>query len=369
MNHFGRRLRITLFGESHGPAIGAVLDGVPAGMPVNLDAVQRRMDQRRPGTGPLVSARNEPDVPEILSGVFEGRATGAPLAFIIRNQDTRSKDYDALRSTPRPGHSDLVANAWARGFNDPRGGGHHSGRLTACLVAAAALLAPLLDRCGVTVGAHLHQVHNDAGPVDSLHAQAMNDGAASSPVHTAHHELEERFVAIIESARKAKDSVGGVVEWKTDGVPIALGDPMMDSVESLIAHLLFAVPAVKGVSFGAGFASVGMHGSEHNDPFLMKDGAVRTTSNHAGGILGGRTTGAPLWGHVAIKPTSSIFLAQDTVDLESGQDTTLELTGRHDPCIAIRAVPVVRAAVELVLADLLLLGMQHGHVGVVDWSS
>lgn len=371
MNTFGRRLRMQVFGESHGSAIGAVLDGVPPGIPVDLDALQQRLDQRRPGTGPLVSARDEADTPEILSGVFEGRTTGAPLAFIIRNQDARSKDYDALRRTPRPGHSDLVAHGWSRGFHDPRGGGHYSGRLTAPLVAAAALLAPLLERAGTTVGAHLHQVHDLAGPTDIHDAVVMQERVAASPVHTAHSDLDDDFIRIIEEARKAKDSVGGIVAFRADGVPALLGDPMMDSVESVLSHILYAVPAVKGVQFGAGFASVGMHGSDHNDAYRMQDGRPAPVTNHAGGILGGRTTGSPLWGHVAVKPTSSIFQPQDTVDLEAGDDATLELKGRHDPCIAIRAVPVIRAAVELALADLLLLGVQQGHVPaeVVDWSS
>lgn len=371
MNSFGRQLRVQLFGESHGPAIGAVIDGLPPGVPVDMDAVQARLDQRRPGTGPLVSTRDEADIPEILSGVFEGRTTGAPLAFIIRNQDARSKDYEALVRKPRPGHSDLVANDWARGFHDPRGGGHYSGRLTAGLVAAAALLAPLLERAGVRVGAHLHQVHDVVGPVAAHDATTMQQRVADSPVHTAHKDLEARFVQIINEARQAKDSVGGVVEFHADGVPALLGDPMMDSVESVHSHILFAVPAVKGVSFGAGFDSVGMHGSQHNDPYRMQGGIPTPTTNHAGGILGGRTTGAPVWGHVAIKPTSSIFQTQDTVDLATGEDATLELKGRHDPCIAIRAVPVIRAAIELAITDLLLLGVQQGHVPseVLDWSS
>lgn len=357
MNTIGRRLRFTLFGESHGPAIGGVLDGVPPGMAVDLDAVQARLDARRPGTGPLVSARNEPDTPEILSGVHKGVTTGAPLAFIIRNQDTRSKDYDALARTPRPGHSDLVAHTWSGGAYDPRGGGHYSGRLTACLVAAAALVAPMLRDAGIRVGAHLHQVGELAGPAGP---PPKLDRAAASAVHTA-HDLENAFIERIQAARAAKDSVGGVVAWRADGVPMAWGDPTFDSVESLLAHMLFAVPAVKGVSFGEGFASAAMTGTQHNDAYRMADGEPTPTSNHAGGILGGRTTGAPLWGHVAIKPTSSIFQPQDTVNLETGKDATLELKGRHDPCIAVRAVPVVRAAVELVLADLLLLARQEGH--------
>lgn len=357
MNQIGRRLRLTLFGESHGVAIGGVLDGVPPGLPVDLGAVQARLDARRPGTGPLVSARQETDEPEILSGVHHGRTTGAPLAFLIRNQDRRSQDYADLARTPRPGHSDWVAHAWSRGAYDPRGGGHYSGRLTACLVAAAALIEPMLHAAGIQVQAHLHAVGEHSGPGGE---PGDLTAAAASPVHTA-HALEDVFIDRIMAARAAKDSIGGTVAWKATGVPIAWGDPMFDSVESLASHMLFSVPAVKAVSFGAGFGAVAMAGSQHNDAYRMDGDTARPTSNHAGGILGGRTTGAPMWGHVAIKPTSSIFQPQETVDLERGTDATLNLKGRHDPCIAVRAVPVVRAAMELVLADLLLLAQQEGH--------
>lgn len=367
MNTFGRRLRLSLFGESHGEGVGCVLDGVPPGVPIDEAAIQSALDRRRPGTGPLVSARQESDRVRFLSGVFEGRATGAPLALFIANQDARSKDYEALRRTPRPGHSDWVAGVWARDHHDPRGGGHYSGRLTAPLVAAGALVSPMLDHAGITAAAHLHQVHHDAGPADAHDVATMRQRSAASAVHTAHTDLEGTFIDTILSARGAKDSVGGVVEWKAEGAPAALGDPFFDSVESLLGHLLLSVPAVKGVSFGDGFAAVGKHGSEHNDPYRYRDGDVTTKTNHAGGVLGGRTTGAALWGHVAVKPTSSIFQPQDTVDLKTRHDATLELKGRHDPCIAVRAVPVVDACVRLVLADLVLLGAQQGHAEAPRW--
>lgn len=367
MNQFGRRLRIQILGESHGEGVGLLLDGLPPGLPVSADDVQAALDRRRPGTGPLVSQRQETDQAAYLSGVHKDRATGAPLLVWIGNEDTRSKDYAHLLRTPRPGHSDWVAGVWARGHQDHRGGGHYSGRLTAGLVAGGALVTPLLRAAGIRVGAHLHAVGGESGPVDAHDVSTMKGRVARSAAHTAHEALEERFVQIIDDARKAKDSVGGIVAWRAEGVPVALGDPFFDPVESLLSHLFFAVPAVKGVDFGAGFAATAMKGSEHNDPYTWKDGAVEMVSNHAGGILGGRTTGAPLWGHVAIKPTSSIFQPQGTVDLEAGDDATLELKGRHDPCIAIRAVPVIEACVKLVLADLVLQGMQEGHVEVDPW--
>jgi chorismate synthase len=367
VNTFGRRLRLGLFGESHGEGVGCVLDGVPPGLPIDEASVQQALDRRRPGTGPLVSSRQESDRLRFLSGTIEGRATGAPLAIFIANEDVRSQDYDALRRTPRPGHSDWIAGVWARGHHDHRGGGHYSGRLTAPLVAAGAIVGPLLAHAGVTAAAHLHQVHEAAGPADAHDVATMHARATASAVHTAHVDLEAAFTDTNLAARSAKDSVGGVVEWKAEGVPAALGDPFFDSVESLLAHLLLSVPAVKGVSFGDGFAAVGKHGSKHNDAYRIVDGRVTTATNHAGGILGGRTTGAPLWGHVAVKPTSSIFQPQETVDLDEMVDATLELKGRHDPCIAVRAVPVVDACVRIVLADLLLQGIQEGHVEAPRW--
>ncbi len=367
MNSFGRRLRIHILGESHGHGIGILLDGVPPGLPVHMEAIQAALDRRRPGTGPLVSARNEPDTPHIQSGVHDGHTTGAPLLIWIGNEDVRSRDYSEVLRKPRPGHADWVNRAWSHGFADLRGGGHASGRLTAGLVAAAALVAPLLQAAGIRVGAHLHSVGALEGPTNpnTPTVQAMHD-ARASPVHTSHVDKEAAMVERIQAARAAKDSIGGTVAWRAEGIPVALGDPFFDSVESLLSHMLFAVPAVKGVEFGEGFAAARMTGSEHNDPLEPGAGtnseiAIVPTTNHAGGILGGRTTGAPLWGRVAIKPTSSIFQPQQTVDVDTGAAATLELKGRHDPCIAVRAVPVIEAAVMLVLADLLLQARQEGH--------
>lgn len=369
MNTFGRRLRMHIIGESHGMGVGVVLDGVPPGIAVDKDRIQQRMGQRRPGTGPLVSSRQEKDDIHLSTGVFDGHTTGAPVTLWISNEDTRSKDYDVLRRTPRPGHSDWIAHHWSRGFYDHRGGGHYSGRLTAPIVAAAALLEPMLEQVGIAVGAHLHTITgfggHDGGPVlhqgvESWGPESVAHGqaaVAASTVHTAHTALEDAFVDAIDKARRDGDSLGAVVAWQGEGVPKAWGDPFFDSIESHVAHMLFSIPAVKGVSFGAGFRAATMRGSQHNDP-IAPDGSG---SNWAGGILGGRSTGRPIWGHVAIKPTSSIFQPQQTVDMETGEPATLELKGRHDPCIGVRAVPVVRAAVELALVDFLLLARQQGH--------
>lgn len=359
MNAFGRLFRVALFGESHGPGVGVLLDGVPPGLPVAEAALQADLDARRPGQGRLVSQRREPDVPRILSGVHRGRSTGAPLAVWVENRDAQSKAYLDLARTPRPSHADWPALVATGGHADLRGGGHSSGRLTAGLVVAGTVARGLLEPMGVRCAAHLHQVGPHRGPDGTVSAAVMLR-AARSPLKTAHVALAGRFEAEVESARRAKDSVGGAVEFRAEGLPVGLGDPWMDGLESTLAHLLFAVPAVKAVSFGAGERAAGMRGSEHNDPYAVRGGRVVPATNHAGGLLGGRTTGAPLWGHVAVKPASSIAKAQRTVDLERMRGATLEMTGRHDPCIAIRAVPVVRACLEVALADALLVARANG---------
>lgn len=354
MNTLGSSLRIHLFGESHGRGVGVVMDGLPPGLPIEEGRIQAALDSRRPGQGPLASPRNEADRLEILSGALDGHATGAPLALWIANTDARSKHYDRLRAVPRPGHADWTAFVRHRGHNDGRGGGHFSGRLTAPLVAAGAIAATLLEGSGVQVAAHLHGVGARAGPAGEVDVATMRLASAGQ-VKTAHDGLAESFVVDILAARKKRDSLGGVVEFRAEGLPVGIGEPFADSIESVLGHALFAIPAVKGVSFGAGFAAATMRGSENNDPWLPDgSGGLRPASNNAGGILGGLSTGAPIWGHVAIKPTSSIFLPQQSVDLRTGEPAILELAGRHDPIIAIRAVPVVAAVVSLGLADLLL---------------
>lgn len=351
MNTFGRNLRVSLFGESHGAGVGVLLDGMPPGSPVDEAALRRELALRRPGRA-LTSPRAEPDEPRLLSGVLDGRTTGAPLAVWIENRDADSKPYAATSSVPRPGHADWTQGAWSGGHADLRGGGHASGRLTAGLVAAGALVGPLLGVAGIHCAAHVQQVGTVAAPAGLLSAATM-DGCYASPVFTASSRGPD-FVREVEAARAAGDSVGGVVEFVAEGLPVGLGDPWMDSVESVVSHLLFAIPAVKGVEFGSGFTGATWRGSRNNDPFTVADGHVRPASNHAGGILGGRTSGAPLRGRAAIKPASSIAQPQSSVDLATGAAAQVRIAGRHDPCIAIRAVPVVRACLRLALADLLL---------------
>lgn len=363
MTPFGRLFRVSLFGESHGPGVGVLLDGVPPGLALSQRALQADLDARRPGTGPLVSQRREPDVPLVLSGVHGGRTTGAPLAVWIENRDAQSKPYLDLARTPRPSHADLVNLVASGGHADLRGGGHSSGRLTAGLVVAGTVARGILAPLGIRCAAHLHQVGPHRGPDDQVGAAAMLRRAARSPVRTAHAGLEAAFAAEVEAARRAKDSIGGAIEFRAEGLPAGLGDPWVDGLESSIARLMLAIPAVKGASFGAGFAAAAMRGSQHNDPYAVRRGRVVPATNHAGGILGGRSTGAPLWGQVAVKPASSIAQPQSTVDLRTMKAATLRMTGRHDPCIAIRAVPVVRACLEVALADVVLVGRANGLEG------
>ena len=360
MNTWGTLLRIHIFGESHGRGVGVVVDGVPPGTPIDMERIQKDLDRRRPGQSRFTTKRSEPDKLDVLSGVFNDHATGAPLTLWIGNQDAKSKHYDQIRAIPRPGHADWTAYVRYGGQNDPRGGGHFSGRLTAALVAAGAISKAVLAPHGVTVGAHLHQVADQAGPANVYTAAEMQERSESNSLKTAHLDQLDEMEALVDAARKSGDSVGGMIEFIAEGMPVGVGEPWVDSVESHLSRLFFAIPAVKGVAFGAGFDAVGMKGSEHNDPYQMDDdGVVHPVTNHAGGILGGLTTGAPVWGHVAIKPTSSVFMPQQSVNLQTGQDETLELKGRHDPIIAIRAVPVVECAVAFALTDLLLRWKTH----------
>jgi chorismate synthase len=354
MNTLGSRLRVHLFGESHGAGVGCIVEGVPPGTRIDTAAMQTRLDQRRPGTSHLVSARNEPDRLVIQSGTYNERATGAPVTLWIANNDARSQDYKSIHHRPRPGHADWPAHQWAKGFEDPRGGGPYSGRLTAPLVAAAALVAPMLEEANLLAAAYLQQVGDVEARIES-DAAAVQARVAASPVHAADPDAEAAFVSAIEAARTERDSIGGCVGFVTSPMPVGWGDPFFDGIESQWARALFAIPAVKGVEFGAGFAAATMLGSAHNDAYRPSPGGLEPVTNHAGGALGGRTSGAPIWGRVAIKPASSIAQSQMTVDLDTGKSVAIETKGRHDPCIAVRAVPVVRAVAELCLADMLLL--------------
>ena len=339
-------MRHMIFGESHGPAIGVVLEGVPAGLELDLEQVQKELDRRKPGQGPTTTARKESDLVEVLSGVFEGKTTGAPLAMVIRNSDQHSKDYESIRYTPRPSHGDYAGFIKSRGCLDYRGGGHFSGRLTAPLVAAGAVAKQVLAGRGVQVGAHISSIYGicDAALEDPEELKAV--AAKSFPVLND-SKGEEMRQAILE-AKGEQDSVGGAIECAVTGLPAGLGAPDFGcNVEGIFSQYLFAVPAVKGIEFGAGVAFSLMRGSEANDPFAVEDGKVVTKTNHAGGINGGITNGMPVTFEVTIRPTPSISLPQESVDLRTGEETEIEIHGRHDPCIVPRAVPVIEAAAAL----------------------
>ena len=339
-------MRHMIFGESHGPAIGVVLEGVPAGLELDMQALQGELDRRRPGQDPTATARKESDLAQVISGVFEGKTTGAPLTILIQNSDQHSKDYEAIRYTPRPSHGDYAGFVRSRGCQDYRGGGHFSGRLTAPLVAAGAVAKQILAQRAIWVGAHISSVY---GITDALlEDPAALRAAAAKPFPVLDDAKGEEMRQAILEARKEQDSVGGAIECAVFGLPAGLGAPDFGcNVEGIFAQYLFSVPAVKGVDFGAGVAFSLMRGSEANDPFAVADGKVVTTTNHAGGVNGGITNGMPVTFEVTIRPTPSISLPQRSVDLRTGEETEIEIHGRHDPCIVPRAVPVIEAAAAL----------------------
>ena len=326
-------MKYTIFGESHGPEIGVVLTGVPAGIALDWDFILSEMARRAPGQSALSTARKEADTPEVVSGVFEGKTTGAPLCAIIQNTDTRSRDYEELRRKPRPSHADYAAFVASGGFRDYRGGGHFSGRLTAPLVFAGAVAKQVLKPRGITVSARISMLGGVKDPSGS--------------------QIED----IVLSAKQAGDSVGGTIACAVEGMPAGLGAPDFGcNVEGIFSQYLFAVPAVKGVAFGAGFALASMRGSEANDPFYMDGDTVKTRTNNAGGVNGGITNGMPITFEAVLRPTTSIYKEQDTVDLDTMEDTKLIIHGRHDPCIVTRAVVVIEAAAALASCEVLERG-------------
>lgn len=327
MNSFGSILRVNIFGESHGNGVGVVLDGVPAGIAVPLEDFLPDLERRKGGIQKGTTPRKEDDIPFFKSGVFNDRTTGAPLTMLFENNNTRSGDYEKQRAFPRPGHADFVAHHKFGGFEDFRGGGHFSARITVGIVGAGVIAKKMLQ-------------HSNTGNV-SIEAKVIKVAG------------EDSIEAGLEKAIQHKDSVGGIVECRVNGLPIGLGEPFYDSVESLLAHAMFAIPAVKGIEFGAGFAAANMFGSEHND--VIEDMSGKTATNHAGGIVGGITNGNELVFRLAIKPTSSTPKEQFTLNWETGQKDILSVKGRHDLCVALRAPVIVEALTALVLADLFLL--------------
>ncbi len=354
---WGNQLKISIFGESHGQGIGAVIDGFPAGFTFDQEFLAKEMSRRTPGQSTLTTSRREEDKPVILSGTLDGTTTGAPICIMIPNTDTRSKDYENLRTVPRPGHSDYTGQLRYRGHNDVRGGGHFSGRLTAPLVFAGALCKDFLRKKHlVEIGSHIYRV----GPVEDQPFDLVTvDRELLLRLQGARLPLidpsaEKRITELVETVRGEQDSIGGVIECAVVGVSKGIGSPMFQNVESRIASILYGVPAVKGVEFGTGFALSSMRGSEANDCYICENNTVRTRTNHNGGITGGITTGMPVILRAAIKPTPSIARRQTTINVATGMEEELQIRGRHDPCIAMRAHVVVEAAVAVAVMDLYL---------------
>lgn len=329
MNTFGRLFRIHIFGESHGESVGVNIDGCPAGIPVRVEDFLPDLERRKGGTRKGTTPRKEADLPIFKSGIFSGHTTGAPITILFENNNTRSADYDKLRAFPRPGHADFVASEKFGGFEDYRGGGHFSGRLTVCLVAAGVMAKKILNH--IKVMATLKEIGGES-------------------------DLEKG----LQKAIRAKDSVGGIVECEVLGLPVGLGEPFFDSAESLLAHAVMSIPAIRGIEFGTGFAAARMFGSAHNDAIMDKTGKTKT--NHAGGMVGGITNGNPLVFRIAVKPTSSTPQKQETLNRETGKVEPFRVVGRHDLCIALRVPVVLEAVTAVVLADLLLLERQRGRI-------
>lgn len=360
-SEFGTLLRVGVFGQSHGKAIGVTIHGLPAGEPIDLTELQQFLDRRRPGgRGSLTTARKETDIPEFLSGLENGVTCGAPLCAVIKNADQHSKDYSELLDKPRPAHADFTARVKWGGHADMRGGGHFSGRLTAPLCVAGGIAKQILARRGIYVGAHLSSVGDVRDQDFPLHpTKALFDEIAAKPFPTLSDQAGQAMQAEILAAREDLDSIGGTIQCAATGLPAGLGEPMFDGIENRVAAAMFGIPGLKGIEFGSGFAGSRIRGSQNNDPFEMRDGTVTARTNHAGGILGGITSGMPLTFRVAMKPTPSIARPQETVSLDARENVQLQIHGRHDPCIAQRAVPVVEAVTAAVLLDLLMEG-NHG---------
>ena len=350
---WGNNIKVSIFGESHGNAIGINIDGLPSGFEIDIDKIMVEMARRAPGKSPLSTPRKEGDVPEILSGYFEGKTTGTPLCAIIRNSNTKSKDYSKLKDVMRPGHADYTGVIRYNGFNDYRGGGHFSGRITAPLVFAGAICKQILESKGIVIAAHVNSIGNIKDK--SFLETDINDELLNSfkgkelPLNT---NLEASMREEIMNARSDKDSIGGTIECAILGVKPGVGNPFFDSVESTLAHLMFSVPAVKGIEFGRGFDISKMRGSEANDEYYLDGEIIKTRTNNNGGILGGITNGMPIVFNVAIKPTASIFKEQKTVNIETMEETTLNIEGRHDPCIVQRALPVIEAVAAIGILEL-----------------
>lgn len=352
---YGEHIKLSIFGQSHGPAIGMTLDAVPAGLPVDLNALKTFLNRRAPGQNAHSTPRKEADTPEFLSGIVNGYTCGAPISAIIRNTNTRSGDYENLKDCPRPGHADYPAQIKYKGFQDAAGGGHFSGRLTAPLCIAGGLCKQWLETRGIRIGAHISTIAGVADVPVSLDWVTPDLDAIDKDFPVLNTEAGKQMQEKIAEAKAQGDSVGGAIECIVTGLPAGLGSPMFGGVESKIAQIVYGIPAVKGLDFGSGFTGSYLRGSQNNDAYILKDGKIQTVTNNAGGILGGITTGMPLVFTAAIKPTPSIAFEQQSVSLTDKKIRNLTVHGRHDPCIVPRAVPVIEAAAAIAIFDICLL--------------
>ena len=353
---WGQYLKLSIFGESHGKGVGIIIDGLPAGIELDLEQIDKEMSRRMPGKSSLSTARKEQDGYQLVGGYFNQNTSGSPLCCMIWNKDRRSEDYEEIKGIVRPSHADYTARLKHAGCNDYRGGGHFSGRLTAPIVFAGAIAKQLLRNRGITIGSHILKIGDVQGErFDLMDVNStMLEDLTEKEFPVMDEEIGAKMKEKILAAKKEQDSVGGVVETAVVDLPAGLGSPFFDSAESKIAHLLFSIPAVKGVEFGAGFRIAEMKGSEANDQFILEGDKIQTTTNNNGGILGGITSGMPLIFRTAFKPTPSISKVQRTVDMEKMEEVEISIKGRHDPCIVPRAVPVAEAVAALALLDLMI---------------
>jgi len=353
---WGQNIRISIFGQSHSEAIGVVIDRLPAGFRIDQEALRSFMARRAPGQSALSTSRSEADTPEFVSGLVDGVTCGAPVCVLIHNTNTRPADYAELKDAPRPGHADYTAEVKYHGFQDNSGGGHFSGRLTAPLCAAGGICLQLLAERGIFIGAHIQSIAGisdiNFDPVTVSESDFKK--LTHAPLTVIDPKVGEAMEQAILDAKKAGDSVGGVIECAVVGLPAGLGDPMFDGMENRISSIVFGIPAVKGIEFGNGFESASLRGSQNNDPFIIDGERICTKTNNHGGILGGITSGMPLIYRAAIKPTPSIAIPQQTVSLSAHIEKELQILGRHDPCIVPRAVPVIEAAAALAVFDALI---------------
>ena len=353
---WGNKLKVSIFGESHGVGIGITIDGLPSGFEINMNEILKEMARRAPGKSKLSTARRETDSPEILSGYFEGKTTGTPLCAIIRNGDQHSKDYGKLKDLMRPGHADYPGNIRYNGFNDYRGGGHFSGRITAPLVFAGAICKQILESHGIFIGSHVKSIGEveDKSFSEVELTKELLDNLKTKELPLLFSDKEALMRETVLKAKTDLDSVGGTIECTVLGMNPGIGNPFFDSVESTLAHLMFSVPAVKGIEFGKGFEMTKLRGSDCNDEYYYDGDKVKTYTNNNGGITGGITNGMPILFKVGIKPTASIAKKQRTINIDEKKDAELEIHGRHDPCIVQRAVPVIEAVTAIGILDLIL---------------